>query len=79
MAHAGHPVHTALERQSVVERRYALSPSDYLGHLSTISAHLVPAPAQGEEPFGRIGRVLPDVVEMEADITLHLARRRHEP
>ncbi|MEU2997356.1 class I SAM-dependent methyltransferase [Streptomyces sp. NPDC006995] len=66
-------------RQTVVERRYALSAGDYLGHLSTISAYLVLAPAQREELFRRIGRVLPEVVEMEADITLHLARRRHEP
>ncbi|MGW4625727.1 class I SAM-dependent methyltransferase [Streptomyces rubiginosohelvolus] len=66
-------------RQSVIERRYALSAGDYLGHLSTISAYLVLAPAQREELFRRIGRVLPEVVEMEADITLHLARRRHEP
>ncbi|MET8879485.1 class I SAM-dependent methyltransferase [Streptomyces rubiginosohelvolus] len=66
-------------RQSVMERRYALSASDYLGHLSTISAYFVLAPAQREELFRRIGRVLPEVVEMEADITLHLARRRHEP
>ncbi|MFF4857454.1 class I SAM-dependent methyltransferase [Streptomyces rubiginosohelvolus] len=66
-------------RQSVIERRYALSASDYLGHLSTISAYLVLAPGQREELFRRIGRMLPDMVEMEADITLHLARRRHEP
>ncbi|MEU4920615.1 class I SAM-dependent methyltransferase [Streptomyces parvus] len=66
-------------RQSVIERRYALSPSDYLGHLSTISAYFVLAPGQRAELFRRIGRVLPDAVEMEADITLHLARRRHEP
>lgn len=66
-------------RQSVLERRYALSAGDYLGHLFTISAYLVLAPAQREELFRRIGRVLPEVVEMEADITLHLARRRHEP
>ncbi|XUZ26097.1 class I SAM-dependent methyltransferase [Streptomyces sp. RMIT01] len=63
-------------RQTVVERRYALSAGDYLGHLSTISAYLVLAPAQREELFRR---VLPEVVETEADITLHLARRRHEP
>ncbi|MFD4124832.1 class I SAM-dependent methyltransferase [Streptomyces globisporus] len=66
-------------RQSVVERRYALSASDYLGHLSTISAYFVLAPAQREELFRRMRRVLPEVVEMEADITLHLARRRHQP
>lgn len=66
-------------RQSVIERRYALSAIDYLGHLSTISAYFVLAPAQREELFRRIGRVVPDVVEMKADITLHLARRRHEP
>ncbi|MFI7325982.1 hypothetical protein ACIBQ3_15130 [Streptomyces rubiginosohelvolus] len=66
-------------RQWIIERRYALSAGDYLGHLFTISAYLVLAPAQREELFRRIGRVLPEVVEMEADITLHLARRRHEP
>ncbi|WP_439081698.1 class I SAM-dependent methyltransferase [Streptomyces sp. WL006] len=65
-------------RQSVVERRYALSASDYLGHLSTISAYIALAPARREELFGRIARVLPEVVEMDADITLHLARRRSE-
>ncbi|MGW1294517.1 class I SAM-dependent methyltransferase [Streptomyces sp. NPDC002533] len=65
-------------RQSVIERRYALSASDYLGHLSTISAYLVLPPAQREELFRRIGRVLPEVVGMEADITVHLARRRDE-
>ncbi|OCC13663.1 trans-aconitate 2-methyltransferase [Streptomyces sp. PTY087I2] len=65
-------------RQSVIERRYALSASDYLGHLSTISAYLVLAPAQREELFRRIGRVVPEVVEMEADVTLHLARRRED-
>ncbi|GAB3118862.1 class I SAM-dependent methyltransferase [Streptomyces calidiresistens] len=65
-------------RQSVIERRYAMSASDYLGHLSTISAYLVLPSAARREVFGRIGRVLPEVVEMDADLTVHLARRRHE-
>lgn len=65
-------------RQSVIERRYAMSADDYLGHLSTISAYLVLPPSERGEVFSRIKRVLPAVVEMEADITVHLARRRDE-
>ncbi|MFF2012321.1 class I SAM-dependent methyltransferase [Streptomyces sp. NPDC058195] len=65
-------------RQIVVERRLTMSPRDYVGHLSTISAYLTLAPPQREQVFRLIGQVLPEKVEMAADITVHLARRRHE-
>jgi SAM-dependent methyltransferase len=65
-------------RQHVVERRLTMSASEYVGHLSTISAYLVlPAPAR-EQVFRRIGEVLPDTVGIAADVTVHLARRRPE-
>ena len=65
-------------QQSVIERRLAMSASDYIGHLSTISAYLeLPASAQ-EQVYSRIRQVLPERVEIAADITVHLARRRCE-
>ncbi|MEV5440129.1 methyltransferase domain-containing protein [Streptomyces sp. NPDC052682] len=65
-------------RQSVIARRLTMSARDYVGHLSTLSAYLVlPAP-QRERVLSRISRVLPDRVEMIADLTVHLARRREE-
>jgi SAM-dependent methyltransferase len=62
-------------RQSVVERRIAMSARDYIGHLSTISAYLQLPAAQRELVYGRILQVLPERVEITADITVHLARR----
>ena len=62
-------------QQSVIGRRLTMSARDYVGHLSTISAYLeLPASAQ-EQVYGRIMQVLPDTVEIAADITVHLARR----
>ncbi|MEU6089673.1 class I SAM-dependent methyltransferase [Streptomyces sp. NPDC047085] len=62
-------------QQSLIERRLTMSARDYVGHLSTVSAYLVlPASAQ-EQVFSRIMEVLPERVEMTADITVHLARR----
>jgi hypothetical protein len=55
-----------------------MSARDYIGHLSTISAYLqLPAPEQ-EQVYSRIMRVLPERVQIAADITVHLARRRCE-
>lgn len=65
-------------QQSVIERRLTMSPRDYVGHLSTISAYLVLPTAERERVFSQIMQILPDRVEMAADITVHLARRRHE-
>ncbi|GIG14964.1 hypothetical protein Cme02nite_32960 [Catellatospora methionotrophica] len=36
-------------------------------------------PADQEQVYQRILRVLPDTVEIDADITAHLARRRPQP
>jgi SAM-dependent methyltransferase len=63
-------------QQCVVERRLRLSARDYIGHLSTISAYLVLPALQQEQVYSRIMQVLPETVEITADITVHLARRR---
>ena len=61
-------------QQSVIERRLTMSDRDYVGHLSTVSAYLeLPASAQ-EQVYDEISRVLPETVEIVADITIHLAR-----
>ncbi|MGW4034407.1 class I SAM-dependent methyltransferase [Streptomyces sp. NPDC004838] len=65
-------------RQVVVRRRLTMSPRDYVGHLSTVSAYLVLPPSEREQVFSRIRQALPEKVEMAADITAHLARRRYE-
>jgi len=63
-------------RQVVVERRLAMTAEEYVGHLSTISAYLqLPRVAQGEV-YARIAAVLPATVELDADVVVHLARRR---
>jgi SAM-dependent methyltransferase len=68
---------TAVE-QSVIERRLALSAGDYIGHLSTISAYLQLPISEQKEVYRRVKQVLPEKLEMVADITVHLARRRFE-
>ena len=62
-------------QQHVIERRATLSARDYVGHLSTVSAYLQLAADQRRGALDRILEVLPDPVELTADITLHLARR----
>jgi SAM-dependent methyltransferase len=65
-------------QQLVIARRLTLTPREYVGHLSTISAYLeLPASAR-QQVFSKIRKVLPETVEMTADITAHLARRRGE-
>ena len=65
-------------QQFVIKRRLTMSARDYIGHLSTISAYLeLPASAQ-QQVFGEIMRVLPETVEIAADITVHLGRRRRD-
>ena len=63
-------------QQSVIERRLTMSASHYVGHLSTISAYLELPASDQEQVFRRIERVLPETVELSADIIVHLARRR---
>ena len=62
-------------QQHAMERRTTLSSRDYVGHLSTVSAYIQLPADQRREAFERILDVLPDPVEVTADITLHLARR----
>lgn len=66
-------------RQSVIGRRETMTARDYVGLLSTVSAYLVLPAADREEVYRRIMRVLPEAVEIDSDITVHLARRRGEP
>jgi SAM-dependent methyltransferase len=63
-------------QQSVIERRLTMSARDYVGHLSTISAYLELPASEQEQVFSRIMQVLPETIEIAADITVHLARRR---
>lgn len=62
-------------RQSTIERRATLSAQDYVGHLSTVSAYVVLPAGVRERVLDRILDVLPERVELRADVTLHLARR----
>ena len=62
-------------RQVVIERRLVLSAGDYLGHLSTISAYRVLPPDLRADAFAAVRAVLPDEVQLTADLLVHLARR----
>lgn len=62
-------------RQLTIPRRSTISARDHVGHLATVSAYLVlPRPVR-EELLGRIMRVLPEQVDVVADLDVHLARR----
>lgn len=63
-------------RQSTIQRRLTFTASDYIGHLSTISAYSILPPAVRDEAFDHIRRVLPAHLEITADVVVHLARRR---
>jgi hypothetical protein len=62
-------------RQLVVERRLTVTALDYIGHLSTISAYLLLPDAVREQAREAIVQVLPETVELDAEIIVHLARR----
>jgi SAM-dependent methyltransferase len=62
-------------RQRVIERRLTMSAGDYVSHLSTVSAYLELPASEREQVYGRIMQVLPETVEVAADIVVHLARR----
>ena len=62
-------------QQSVIERRLAMSAREYIGLLSTVSAYLELPASERELVYSRIRQVLPERVEIAADITVHLARR----
>lgn len=61
-------------QQAVIQRRTIVSTGNYVHHLSTVSAYLeLPSPVR-EEAFRRLLQVLPQRVEVRADIVVHLAR-----
>jgi len=63
-------------QQAVIERPLTMSADDYIGYLSTVSAYLaLPRPVQGQV-YSRIRAVLPETVDIDAEIIVHLARRR---
>jgi SAM-dependent methyltransferase len=64
-------------QQSVIERRLTMSAHDYIGHLSTVSAYVMLPPSDRDQIFRRTLQVLPETVEINAEITAHLARRHH--
>jgi len=65
-------------QQCVIERRLTMSAGDYVGHLSTVSAYLELPAIERAQVFRQITQVLPETVEIAADITVHLARRHGE-
>ena len=61
--------------QHVIQRRLSMTRDEYVGHLTTVSAYLELPPADRAQVFRRIRGVVPASVEVDADITAHLARR----
>ena len=62
-------------QQHVIERRFTVSAYDFVGYLSTVSAYLeLPQPVR-QKAYDAIAQVLPETVDLNADITAHLARR----
>jgi SAM-dependent methyltransferase len=62
-------------QQSVIDRRVTMTAHDYIGQLSTVSAYVMLQPADRAEVFRRTLEALPDTVELNAQIHIHLARR----
>jgi SAM-dependent methyltransferase len=62
-------------QRSVIERGFTMSVRDYVGELSTTSAHLQLSTSDRDSVARRLLAALPAVVEINADITIHLARR----
>jgi SAM-dependent methyltransferase len=62
-------------RQAVIERRLTMSAQDFVGHLSTVSAYVMLPAADRQQVFRRTLEVLPETVEIDAEIAIHLARR----
>jgi SAM-dependent methyltransferase len=65
-------------QQSVLARRFTMSPHEYIGYLSTVSAYLALPASDQQQVYSRVMQVLPARVDIVADITVHLARRHPE-
>lgn len=62
-------------RQLVVERRLTVDADEFVGYLSTVSAYLQLTEAVRQRVYEAVASVLPERVEIAADIVAHLARR----
>jgi hypothetical protein len=62
-------------REGMIERRLQLPADDWVGYLSTVSAYLMLGEMDRAAALDAIAKTLPEVVEVTADLTLHLARR----
>jgi SAM-dependent methyltransferase len=62
-------------RHLLVHRVLALPQREYVGYLSTVSAYLQLSFEDRYELLGRITEVLPEQVEVDLSVSLHLARR----
>lgn len=62
-------------RETVIERRLQLTRAEWIVYLSTVSAYLVLSEEDRAAALAAIADVLPDVVELRADLTVQLARR----
>lgn len=58
-----------------IPRRFPATPEEYVGYLSTVSAYLQLPPHVRTKALDAVRAVLPDPVEVNADIVLHVARR----
>jgi SAM-dependent methyltransferase len=63
-------------QQAEIPRHLTMDARDYVGYLSTVSAYLELPVAVQRQAYDRIAAVLPKTVDIAADLTLHLARRR---
>ncbi len=62
-------------RQREVPRRFTLARADYVRHLDTISAIRILSAADRSALFADLAAVLPEQVELRADLMVHTARR----
>jgi len=62
-------------RHATIRRALTTTADDFIGHLSTVSAYLELPPPVREQAFRRIRQVLPETVDINADLIVHLARR----
>ena len=61
-------------QQSVLPRRLRITAQNYVDYLSTVSAYLQLPAAEREQVLSKIMLVLPETLEIRADIVVHLAR-----
>lgn len=71
----GSPLFTDV-RQMEIQRRLELPCEEYIGHLGTISAFLTLSESGRRTALNNIRAVLPEVVAVNADLTVHLGRLR---